>query len=134
MATRRDARYRVFRDRSTDTGTDSSTGDYDTAGDDEAEVQNVSGEPGLALTPRATTTPRPGQDSPPRPGRKRNIEISATSGARLDQKAANLLTRAATTGARHLTAKETVENSDPHVREAYLDHVFGLNLPGRDRT
>ena len=118
---RRDARDRVFSDRSPD--------DFP-APDDEASVVNVSGHPGSQPVPRGRTMP--GQDSP-RPGRRRQVEINAESGRALDTKTANLLTGAVTAPEkRHLTVKETVENSDPNVRAAYLDHLF--LPPRRDRA
>ena len=75
----------------------------------------------------------PGKYVSPRPGRRRQVEVNAESGRALDTKTANLLTGAVTAPTkRHLSVKETVENSDPHVRAAYLDHLF--LPPGRDRA
>ena len=117
---RRHARDRVFADH--DTRDDFPAGDaYDIAstvdGPPDPYVREVDG-PGKYVSPRVLRHRAP-------------VEISATSGAALDQRSANLLTGAVTTAEKHLTPAETAEQSDPHVRAAYLDHVFGLNLPDR---
>jgi hypothetical protein len=118
---------RVFRDRSTSTTDDDTRDDFPAVGAYDI-ASTVDGPP----DPYVREVDSPGKYVSPRVLRHRTpVQINATSGAKLDQRSANLLTRAATTGARHLTSAETVEQSDPHVRAAYLDHVFGLNLPDR---
>jgi hypothetical protein len=98
-------------------------GDYD-------QVEDVSGahwDGALStLRPRMITPPPPGQHVSPRTQRM----VDAQSGEKLDEKLERSLTRAA----RHLSIRrETVDQSHPSARPM-LEHLFGLNLPGRDRA
>ena len=64
-----------------------------------------------------------------RPRRQR--VINATSGQRLGQETE----RATATSARKASIRRTVDRADAGPREQdLLDHVFGLNLRGRDRA
>jgi len=98
-------------------------GDYDT-------VENVSGAPWdgalSTLRPRMITPPGPGQHVTPRTQRM----IDAQSGERLDEKLERSLSVAAR---RHLQFGEAVDQAHPSERPM-LEHIFGLNLPGRDRA
>ena len=98
-------------------------GEYD-------DVENVSGAPWqgsqMVRRPRTITPPRPGRAISPR----RQRMINAQSGETLDAKLERGLSAAAQ---RHLTIRETVDQSHPSARPM-LRHIFGLNLPGRDRA
>ena len=108
-----------------DTTTDTfpAVGDYDHA-------DPVSAAP--SPNTRMVSRPRTASAGPPHehPGQRTQIEIDATSGERLDSDMAKGLTLAA---ARRASIRRTVENLDPPGR-GYLSHLFGLNLPGRDRA
>jgi hypothetical protein len=105
------------------------TRNYDYA-DDYAEdhVVNVSGgadwQGSQALRPVI-----PGHNVLPRAlPYRRQVEITAQSGEKLDDSMAQGLTAAAS----HLSIRrEHVDRAHPWARPM-LDHIFGLNLPGRD--
>ena len=102
-----------------------STEGYDYADD----ALNVSGAdwPGSQMVsrPRTITAPPPGQHVSSRTAKM----IDADSGEKLDADLERGLTAAAQ---RHLTIRETVDQSHPSARPM-LRHLFGLNLPGRER-
>lgn len=102
---------------------------YDYA-DDYDDVENVSGAPWpgsqMRLRPRTITPPRPGQHLSSR----RQTMINAQSGEKLG----DLTERAAADSARHLSIRrEHVDRAHPSARPM-LEHLFGLNLPGRGRA
>jgi hypothetical protein len=79
--------------------------------------------------PRTITPPHPGQHLSPHTQRM----IDAESGERLDAELAKGLTAAADS-TRHLSVRrEHVDRSHQSVRPM-LEHIFGLNLPGRGRA
>jgi hypothetical protein len=98
------------------------TDDYDT-------VEDVSGAPWpgaeMVSRPRAITPPRPGHHMSPR----RQRMIDATSGETLDAELAKGLTAAAE---RRLSIRRAVDQAS--AGREMLRHLFGLNLPGRDRA
>lgn len=99
---------------------------------DEHQVVNVSGAdwPGAQMLARDSskiTAPPPGRALSHRQPRL----IDADSGQQLGLETE----QAAAYAARHLSIEETVDRADAGQREQeYLDHVFGLNLRGRDRA
>jgi hypothetical protein len=99
-------------------------------GDSEADVENVSGQP----SPYMQRVGRKGPTAPDLGGQNKSnrtpVEIDAESGQRLDAELAKGLTLAAE---RRLSVRRTVEAGTSVSQRAYEDHVFGLNLPGRDR-
>lgn len=107
------------------------TKSYDYADDYSDDVLNVSGarwpDAEMQARPRTITSPRPGQHV----SHRTPVEIDAESGARLDAELAKGLTLAAE---RRLSVRRTVEAATSDSQRAYEDHVFGLNLPGRDRA
>jgi hypothetical protein len=98
---------------------------YDHADD----VLNVSGAdwPGSQVVsrPRTITLPRPGRALSPRT----QAMINAESGQRLGTRAERALSQAAG----KLSIAETVDRASVSER-GMLRHIFGLNLPGRDRA
>lgn len=118
MATRRDVRR--YGDSTTDT--------FPKVGDDEAQVVNVSGQrwPGAEMQarPRTITALPPGQHV----SHRTPVEIDADSGQRHGTRAERALSEAVGKP----SIRETVDQSHPSIRPT-LEHLFGLNLPGRDR-
>lgn len=119
MATRRDVR------RYGDTTTD----DFAKMSDDEVQVVNASGAPSpnteTVRRPRTITAPPPGQHLSPRTP----IEINAETGQALGE----MTEKATANAARHLAfRREHVDRAHPSARPM-LEHIFGLNLPGRGR-
>jgi hypothetical protein len=101
---------------------------FERIGDDYGDVENVSG----YRWPYSEMIPRPGIAQPP-PGprvvsHRRQVEIDARSGERLDAETGRALSAAQ----RRLNIAETVDQSHPSARPM-LRHIFGLNL-GRDRA
>jgi hypothetical protein len=119
MATRRDVRR--YGDATTDT--------FATVGDDEDQVVNVSGAPSpnteMLARPRTVTAAPPGQ----RVSRRTPVEINADTGQRLGTRTERALTDAVG----KLSTCESVDQAHPSIRPT-LEHLFGLNLPGRDRV
>ena len=106
------------------------TKNYDYADDyAEDQVVNVSGQrwPGshMALRPRTITPPPPGGHLTPRT----QVMIKAESGQRLGTRTERALSEAAG----KLSIAETVDRASVSER-GMLRHIFGLNLPGRDRA
>ena len=102
------------------------------SGDNDGQVVNVSGYrwPGAEMRPRGRTMPT---TPPGRPLRHRTpVEITgATTGPALGR----FTEEAAANTVRHLSIEETVDAADAGPREQeLLDHLFGLNLRGRDRA
>jgi hypothetical protein len=98
-------------------------GDYD-------EVENTSGGP----WPGSQMQARPHTNTPPRPGQHVShrvpVEINAETGQALDGSMATSLSVAAS----HLSiGREHVDRAHPWARPM-LEHIFGLNLPRRDRA
>lgn len=108
--------------------TPTTTDTFDKTGDSEAEVVNTSGQP----SPNMQTAPRGSHPAPyvsPRTVSHRvPVEIDAETGQRLADSTEKALTAAAQ---RRISVRETVDASHPSIR---LSHLFGLNLPGRDRA
>jgi len=119
MTARRDVRR--YGDRSTD--------NFPAVGDDEAEVVNVSGQ----RSPNTEMQPRPRTIMPPPSGQhvshRRPVEINAETGQRLGTRTEKALSEAVG----KLSIAETVDDAHPSER-GMLEHIFGLNLPGRDRA
>jgi hypothetical protein len=128
---RRNARDRVFadHDRSTSTSTTDdfpAVGAYDIAstvdGPPDPYVREVDGQPGKYVLPRVLRHRAP-------------VEVDSQSSAKLGQRSADLLTGAVTAAEKHLTPAETVEHASTHPSvRPMLRHLFGTNLPGRDRA
>jgi len=120
---RRDARDRVFADRS--------TGHFEKVGETEADdIVDVSGMPSPNTTevrrPRTVTAPPPGQHV----SHRRPVEVNAETGQRLGTRTERALSEAVG----KLSIAESVDQVlYPREREM-LRHVFGLNLLGRDRA
>jgi hypothetical protein len=123
---RRDARDRVF-GRDHDTTDDDIRDDFPAVGAYDI-ASTVYGPP----DPYVREVDGPEYVSPRVLRHRTPVEVNARSSEVLDQRSANLLTGAVTAAEKHLTPAETVEQSDPHVRAAYLDHLF--LRPGRDRA
>jgi hypothetical protein len=96
-------------------------GDYD-------DVENVSGADWegaeAVLRPRTITPPRPGRAMSPRTQTMINAQSGETLGTELE--------RAAARAARRIALEKMIDQA-PAGREM-LRHLFGLNLPGRDRA
>ena len=96
---------------------------------DYGQVEDVSGvhwDGALStLRPGTITPPPPGQHLSPRTARM----VDAQSSEKLDEKLSESLSAAA----RHLSIRKAVGQSHPSARPM-LEHIFGLNLPGRDRA
>jgi hypothetical protein len=104
-----------------------STNDVQEDGED--SVLNVSGAPGRDLR-RTTRGSHPGRYLSPRAlPHRRPMMVDARSSEKVGQETEESLSAAA----RHLTVAETIEQSHPSARPM-LEHIFGLNLPGRDRA
>jgi hypothetical protein len=105
------------------------TRNYDYADDyAEDQVVNVSGGDWQG----SQVAPRPGHQggyvSPRTLPHRTQFVINAESGQRLDTG----IERALSQAAGKLSIEETVDSSHPWARPM-LRHIFGLNLPGRDR-
>jgi hypothetical protein len=98
-------------------------GDYDT-------VQDVSGAP----WPGAERALRGCAITPPPPGPSMSHRTAQMINAGTGQVLGDLTERAAADAARHLSIRrEHVDRAHPSARPI-LEHLFGLNLPGRGRA
>lgn len=109
---------------------DKSTSTFPKVGDDEAQVVNVSGAPSpnteMVRRPRTVPATTPGGPT----SHRTPVEINAETGQRLGTRTERALSEAVG----KLSIAESVDRVEyPREREM-LRHVFGLNLPGRDRA
>jgi hypothetical protein len=102
---------------------------FERIGDGYGDVENLSGA-GWSGSQVALRPGPPGHHVLPRAlPHRRQVEITAQSGEKLDDSMAQGLIAAA----RYLSIRrEHVDQSHPSARPM-LEHIFGLNLPGRDR-
>ncbi len=103
---------------------------FEKVGDAEDQVVNISGAP----SPNTKPVPRPRTAEARPPGRplphRGAVQVDATTSETYDASMAHGLTAAAQ---RRLSVRRTVGQAGPSERPM-LEHIFGLNLPGRDRA
>jgi hypothetical protein len=98
--------------------------------DAEDQVVNVSG----ADWPGSQMVDRPRTITPPRPGQHVSRRTTTMINAETGQALGDLTERAAADSASHLAfRREHVDRAHPSARPM-LEHIFGLNLPERDRA